>query len=115
VLLIDDNPLVAGALADLLRDRGAIVETLHEAVDIVNAVERFKPDVVVLDYHLRETYGHEVHAQLRRRLPKLPVIIMSAAGPNVADLLQNGVTRFLAKPFEGDELIKTIHELIGPR
>ena len=115
MLLIDDNPLVAAALADLLRDRGATVETLHDAGEVLNAVDRFRPEVVILDYHLRGTRGHEVHARLRRRLPKLPVIVISGGGASVLDLLQNGVTRFLEKPFDGDQLMKTIHELIEPR
>lgn len=115
MLLIDDDPHVAGALAELLRDCGAIVETLHNAGDVLNAVEQFKPEVVILDYHLRGTHGHEVHARVRGHMPKLPVVVMSGGGPSIDDLLQNGVTRFLAKPFDGDQLMKTIHEIITPR
>lgn len=69
--------------------------------------------MVLLDYRLRTTNGREVHERIRARWPKLPVIMMSAERPNVADLLQDGMTTFIAKPFDSDDLLKIIHQITG--
>jgi DNA-binding response OmpR family regulator len=103
---------VAIAVSVLLNDRGVHCQALQETDAVEKTIERFEPDVVVLDYRLRGTDGRQVHGRIRSRWPKLPVIMMSAELPDIADLLHDGATMFLAKPFDGDELLKVIHQVV---
>jgi two-component system phosphate regulon response regulator PhoB len=79
---------------------------VHEAGDGAEALEmvdRFAPDVVLLDLNLPNVDGYTVLTQLRSRdaTRNLPVLVLSARGDedNEVRVLRLGATDFLTKPF----------------
>jgi CheY-like chemotaxis protein len=77
VLLLDDHPENLLLRSTILRKYGYLTETagtIHEAVELLDRI-----DIAVLDYHLGAgQFGTEVAAELRRRRPEVPIIILSA-------------------------------------
>ena len=65
VLVVDDNRDAADSLAILLRMKGHEVRTAHDGVAAVGEVERFRPDVVLLDLGLPGLNGYEVAERIR--------------------------------------------------
>src|SRR3984957_15927187 len=77
VLLLDDHPENLLLRSTILRKYGYLTETastIHEAIELLDQI-----DIAVLDYNLGAgQFGTEVAAELRRRRPEVPIIILSA-------------------------------------
>jgi len=77
VLLLDDHSENLLLRSTILRKYGYVTETastIHEALELLEQI-----DIAVLDYHLGAgQFGTEVAAELRRRRPEVPIIILSA-------------------------------------
>jgi len=121
VLIIDDEETYVRALDWLLRQakfrhlRGLTKSTLAREEFL-----RFQPDLVVLDLHMPELDGFAVLEQLRQSVPAgefLPVLAMT--GYNAADTrsraLAAGASDFLSKPFDNNEVILRIRNLLQTR
>ncbi len=108
VLVVDDEPLVRWSIAETLRAHGCdIVEAqdAHSALDMVRD-SATEPDAVLLDLKLPDNDDLTLLTAVRRLLPKVPVILMTAFGtPEILDEARRlGVFTVLDKPFELDEL-----------
>ncbi|HYD56688.1 MAG TPA: response regulator transcription factor [Burkholderiales bacterium] len=82
ILVVDDHPLVREGLRHLLAglDSGA---TVHEASDAQSALQALAEhpelELVLLDHHLPDRDGLSLLAELGRRAPALPVVMLSGA------------------------------------
>lgn len=108
VLVVDDEPLVRWSIAETLRAHGCdIVEAAdaHAALDVVRD-SATEPDAVLLDLKLPDNDDLTLLNSVRRILPKVPIILMTAFGtPELLDEARRlGVFTVLDKPFELDEL-----------
>jgi len=108
VLVVDDEPLVRWSIGETLRAHGCdIVEAsdAHGALDMVRD-SATEPDAVLLDLKLPDNDDLTLLAAVRRLLPRVPVILMTAFGtPEILDEARRlGVFTILDKPFELDEL-----------
>jgi DNA-binding response OmpR family regulator len=111
VLLVEDNLVLAGTVADLLRHEGVLdVAVVHDGRVVISWVTTFAPDVVVLDVALGEVNGAIVSRELRNLWPKLP-IILSTGNVETAEvrsaLSDLGITA-LQKPYAIDTLLRAI-------
>jgi DNA-binding response OmpR family regulator len=81
--------------------------------DVLPAIVRFKPDVVVLALSLPDEDGRSVY---QRMIPMFagPVIFSSGNAPEheIAALLRNPRTAFLLKPYSTQDLLRIINELL---
>ncbi len=81
VTLVDDAPLVREGIARLLHDDGIDVVAQHaDALDIVTAVEKDRPDVVILDVRMPPTHtteGLDAGVELKARHPDVGVLLLS--------------------------------------
>ncbi|WP_308915606.1 response regulator [Jannaschia sp. LMIT008] len=114
VLLIEDEPNIATAIAFLLGRAGWHVSTHSDGTSAVAAVERHRPDVVVLDVMLPGRSGFDILAAVREGpLARLPVLMLTAKGQakdrERAEAL--GVTAFMTKPFSNAELVERVARL----
>jgi len=108
VLVVDDEPLVRWSIAETLRAHGCdIVEAsdAHGALDMLRD-SATEPDAVLLDLKLPDNDDLTLLTAVRRLLPKVPVILMTAFGtPEILDEARRlGVFTVLDKPFELDDL-----------
>ena len=65
ILVVDDNPDVADSLAMLLRLEGHEVDIAYSAAATFEAVQRMRPEVVLLDIGLPQMNGYEIARRLR--------------------------------------------------
>ena len=79
VLLADDETEYVDTLAERLELRDYSVRVVHDGISALTAVEEDMPDVVVLDLFMPGLPGNKVLAELNRRYPKLPVILITIA------------------------------------
>ena len=116
ILVIDDDEQVRYLLRYLLTHEGFEVDdaaTREEALDRMTANA---PDVVLLDLHLSGRAGHEAIPMLRSdpRTRFVPVVMITggATRKDKLDAIAAGVTDFLAKPFDGEELVARVRNLV---
>jgi CheY-like chemotaxis protein len=115
VLVIDDDPTFLEAIKLLLREAGYNVLTSSTGPKGLDMVRYAPKDVrlVLLDYNMPRFNGAETLEFLRKLNPGLKVVAVS--GFRVAELPESfhrGVERFVSKPFNNDELLKTVEEVI---
>jgi PAS domain S-box-containing protein len=114
LLMIEDElPIVEGITA-LLSAEGMNVVAVGSGEEAAGAVERYHPDVVLLDFGLPDMDGADVYEVLRKANPLLPVIFATGHGDRRAihDDMSDHRTRFLQKPFEIAALLELIAELL---
>jgi len=121
VLLVDDDPLVRGFLADnLIADGFAVVaaDTLGEAL---RRLELAPPDVAVVDVGLPDGSGLELVTRVRaagragtRVDPALPVLVLSGRGEELDRVrgFDRGADDYVVKPFSYPELRRRIEALL---
>ncbi|HET7502448.1 MAG TPA: response regulator [Kofleriaceae bacterium] len=103
ILVVDDRPDVARAIARMLCDHEATTETdPRRAVDRIVHGEQF--DIVLVDLNMPEMSGQEVSDALKQaQLERPPIVLVMSGGENVDSLFATG-RAVLIKPFDGAEL-----------
>lgn len=114
ILVVDDEPMVAGLIAEGLRNEGhGDVVIANSGEEGLRVVERDPPDVVFLDITMPGMDGVEVLRRIRAIFPDLPVIILSGWGTDaqIAAARELGVTDVLQKPAPLKNLSQTLARL----
>jgi DNA-binding response OmpR family regulator len=108
-LLVDDEPLITDSLAYSLQREGFDVKSVRDGNQALQAVQEYKPDLVVLDLMLPDLSGLEVCRRLRAT-NSIPVIMLTARGEEIDRVmgLEVGADDYLAKPFSFRELLARI-------
>ena len=109
ILIVDDEPNIIGTVAPLLRARGYDVLSAMSGRAALEAVERDKPDLIVLDLGLPDIDGVDVCRQVRRTL-SVPILVLSARGAegDKVRALDAGADDYVTKPFGAEELLARI-------
>lgn len=115
ILIADDNELFVAGTAELLRGEDFAVRTVGRGGDVVPAIEEQAPDVLILDVGLPDILGTQVSAEVARRWPHIPVVLISGhcVLSDVEDALANARVTFLPKPFTFDDLLDTLRHFDG--
>src|ERR671913_472086 len=85
LLVVDDEPNIVELLSASLRFAGFEVVTAMTGTDAVRAVERHRPDLVVLDVMLPDIDGFVVLRRLRTGSHPLPVVFLTARDANIVE------------------------------
>ena len=106
VLVVDDEPQFARALATNLRGAGYDVATAATAAEALQAAKSAAPDAVILDLRLPDGSGRDVARELRT-WSDAPVIVVSAVGDEDEKIaaLDAGADDYVTKPFPIGELL----------
>jgi two-component system KDP operon response regulator KdpE len=109
ILIVDDEPNILGTLAPLLRSRGYEVHTAMTGHAALEAVDREKPDLIVLDLGLPDIDGVEVCRVIRETL-SIPIVVLSARGAESDKVraLDTGADDYVTKPFGAEELVARV-------
>ncbi|HEV8151468.1 MAG TPA: response regulator, partial [Solirubrobacteraceae bacterium] len=78
ILVVDDEPNIVDVVAMALRFLGFDVDTAGTGRDALAAVERFRPQVMVLDVMLPDMEGFEVAERLGAQRGHVPIIFLTA-------------------------------------
>ncbi len=114
VLVVDDDPEQRGIVGDLLRAEGYEVEVAADSPSAVHKSFEFQPDLVLLEIALPRFDGTTACHALRELWPALPIVILSArkAPSDILEGIEWGATRYITKPFDPQQLLETIRELL---
>lgn len=114
VLVVEDEPQMAGFLSRGLADEGYIVEIAADGEQALTLANKTKPDIVVLDLQLPFKDGLAVCRELRARSFVAPILILTAqAGDrDVVMGLNAGADDYLPKPFDFAVLLARIRALL---
>ena len=121
ILVVDDEPLVRGAVIRVLGGWGFRVheaETAEEAMDVLTSFAGERPQLVIIDIILPGDNGVKLAWQIREEFPEQRILFMSAYTKDVlwAEGLRDSTEVFMSKPFTSEELIRKVEEaLTRPR
>ena len=114
VLVVDDEAAIADLVATALRYEGFETVTAGDGHAALEAVESFRPDLVVLDVMLPDLDGFEVQRRLGDRGIRVPVLFLTArdATEDKVRGLTLGGDDYVTKPFSLEELVARIRAVL---
>ena len=114
VFVIDDDPSMRAALADLVGSVGLQVQPFASPQDFLHSERPDAPGCLVLDVRLPGMSGLAFQKELARLGVTLPVIFITGHGdiPMSVRAMKAGALEFLTKPFHDQELLDAIHAAI---
>jgi putative two-component system response regulator len=120
VLVVDDDPAHVELLSQHLHGHVGEVRGLTDSRQVEAVFTEYQPDLVLLDLHMPDPDGLEVLRRLRSArlsLGYLPVIMLTADDGHVArnSALILGADDFLIKPFDREEVILRVRNLLRTR
>lgn len=104
ILVVDDEEGIRMLYSMELQDDGYEVITLQDGRDLLEVVDRERPDCIVLDIKMREFNGLDLLQQLRRKYYDLPVILNSAYSSFKVDLKAVAADYYVVKSSDLSEL-----------
>ncbi len=113
VLVVDDDEVVRGLVRDGLEREGFEVDEAGDENEALDAIERFVPDLLVLDVNLPNASGFDVLHRLRDT-SRLPVILLSGRIDEIDRVLglELGADDYVVKPFSPRELASRVRAVL---
>lgn len=117
LLLVDDDLSLLKLLSLRLESAGHEVITAESGPQALEILKQITPDLVLSDLRMDEMDGLALFDKIQALYPGLPVIILTAHGtiPDAVQATRRGVSGFLTKPVDKDQLFGLIDELKGSR
>ncbi len=116
LLVVDDEPNLLRAVAAVLRGEGFEISTARSGREALVAVAENTPDLIVSDVRMPGMDGFELARRLRRapNFALLPIIFLTAKDETEdrVEGFRAGVDVYLTKPFEPDELVAVINNIL---
>lgn len=112
ILIVDDDDALRESLEMILASEGYLVSTAEHGEAALARVDELPIDVVLCDVRMPGLDGFELLPQIARKLPGVPIVMMSAYG--TADLaieaMKLGAYDYVAKPFQPSEVLLTLRK-----
>jgi two-component system nitrogen regulation response regulator NtrX len=114
ILVVDDEKDIRDSLDGVLRDEGYRVVTCGNADDALARLDVSLPDAVLLDIWMPGMDGVDTLAEMKRRYPALPVIMISGHGTidTAVKTTKLGAFDFIEKPLSLDKVVLTINHAL---
>ncbi len=107
LLVVDDEPSMRLNITDILQMEGHSVEEAGTGNDGILKALSGKPDIILLDFNLPDMDGLKVLSEVKKEIPDILVIILTAYGTNerVIATMKAGAFDYVEKPFELSEFL----------
>jgi len=115
ILIVDDELPIADVVAELLSEEGYSTLIATDGDHALAVLEQERPDLVLLDLYMPGMSGIDLLASLRTNpsLASIPIVMMTAGAVDSAELIGQGATGLISKPFEVDSLLETVRTLLS--
>jgi len=115
ILVVDDEQNFAALLEMVLTDRGYKVQTAMSGEAALKLAAQAAFDLALLDIRMGQTNGLSLLGELKQRLPKIKVIMITAypTPDSYRQSFQKGASAFFAKPVDLQELLQTARKLLS--
>jgi len=113
ILVVDDDNKIRELIKQFLNEKGFIVSTAVNAEDAKSKIEIFNFNLIVLDVMMPGQTGYELTKEIKET-KNLPIILLTAKGEveNRIHGLELGADDYLGKPFEPQELLLRVKNII---
>jgi DNA-binding response OmpR family regulator len=117
VLLVDDEIAFVNTLAQRLRMRKLLVDTVYDGEQALSYIKEIEPDVIVLDLKMPGLHGIEVLREIKKIKREIQVIILTGHGTekDEEEARKLGGFDFLRKPADIDLLLAKIKEAFSEK
>ncbi|WP_202905377.1 response regulator [Luteimonas abyssi] len=117
VMVVDDSVTMRKVTGRVLERHNFEVVTAKDGVDALERLDERVPDLMLLDIEMPRMDGYELATQMKddARLRNVPIMmITSRTGEKHRQrAFEIGVERYLGKPYQENELMRHVHELLG--
>ena len=118
ILVADDSAEIRKFLEEtILKPSGYNVVSVGDGMSALTLALELKPDVILADLNMPNLRGLELIRRLKRDLPALPVILMTAEGSEAlaVEALRAGAADYLVKPFDAEYLLAALGRAMALR
>ena len=116
VLVVDDDPAIRGLVADALRNEGYSVDLAAHGREALEAMRARKPSAVVLDLMMpvMDGFSFMEACHLEQLCDGVHIVVISAVDEALRRVSEVPVTACMAKPFDLDDLVRTVGQFARP-
>lgn len=110
LLIIDDEPIIRKLLSRMMELEGYEVHTADSRSSAMQAISRYKPQVILCDVFLPDGNGVEMISEMKQACPASEVVLLTAHG-NIGDGVQaikNGAFDYIVKGDDNNKIIPII-------
>jgi two-component system, NtrC family, response regulator AtoC len=117
ILVADDDASIRSLLQNFLQSEGFRTIEAKSGRDVIPAVTKNRPEVVIMDVRMPGMSGLDVLDQMKRLNMDIAVLLMTAYGTSsvAIEAIQRGAYDYITKPFDLDDLLATVRRTIDHR
>jgi two-component system response regulator VicR len=120
VLYIEDEPVMVELVRLILKGKGFEVLGASNGRDGLDIATREVPDLILLDLMMPDMDGWQVYRQLKAHpdLKDIPVVVVTAKAQPIDKVLGLSIAKvddYITKPFEPQELLRSIYRVLGQK
>jgi DNA-binding response OmpR family regulator len=121
VLIVDDDPDMVETVGMMLESKGYEVGKAYDGIEGEQAIQKRRPDLLVLDVMMPRKNGYVLCAELKKnkKTRDIPVILLTAVGQAVpstayshAEGMATDAEDYIAKPVDAKVLVESIERLV---
>jgi DNA-binding NarL/FixJ family response regulator len=117
VLVVDDHALLRTGVANIINQEPdlRVIAEASNGQEAIDAFERYRPDVTLLDLRMPVMEGVEAVRQIRERDPLAKVIVLTTydTDEDISRALKAGAKAYILKDISADLLIECIHDVLA--
>jgi two-component system, NarL family, invasion response regulator UvrY len=117
VIIADDHPVVLKGLKEIILEslNNVTIDEAHRGYELINKVQKNDYDLVLLDISLPDINGLEVLKEIRKKRPRLPVLMISMYPEEqyAARAIKAGAQGYLTKRSASDELVLAVRKILS--
>jgi chemosensory pili system protein ChpA (sensor histidine kinase/response regulator) len=117
IMVVDDSITIRKITERMLKRYGINVILAKDGVDATNQLQEHVPDLMLLDIEMPRMDGFEVASYVRNdeRLKGIPIIMITSrtGSKHKEKAMEIGVDQYLGKPFQEEDLMNNINEILN--
>src|SRR5688572_27601781 len=110
ILIVDDDSAIRDIEREILADHGFRVIEARDGSEAMRAIDIEPPALIVLDVQMPGVDGPTFARELRTRLRRVPLVILTGVADPKAEADRCNAEAYLPKPFDADELVRIVRK-----